>query len=608
MSEPLVDKELEGLTFVYTPTKSYTHGELFVYDAEHPGVFHNEEINLAKSTARGRFAQTASRLYPDTFGDAAVIERGIGVIYSDAGDAQRIAEAKAAEEQEAAEAGENAIEEIPEERRKEAESLLKAPDILKLVREDATSMGLIGEDGNKGLAFVCAVSAMAGTPLQPSTHAQSAAGKNKLWDTVTSLLPPEKLHKRSGVTAKALFRTNMSLKGAVLYIQERDGSEGAEFSIRILQSDGRLVWESTEKMPDGTLTTVVHEKEGPCVVVQTTTRNHLHPENETRVLPLYLDESPTQTRRITEAAKRRAAGKEGVSEDEQKGIRQRWHHALRLLEPRDVVVPYAERVEVPSKPVRLRRDVPQLFNVVKVVAWLHQNTRETDKEGRVVATEEDFETALSLVEVSFTQAWKSLTPSEEVVLDAVVSHVPANKKTHGFRRSDVDKALDKALASEEIEVLPPTRTVQACLKTLASNGYLWSDGKRGVEGATYTLTRAKGEKNKIQLLPCAWRINENEPESPAKAPVSNAQDDSAHSCALRINDDDDDDDDAADAENESAKRRNAQNGTCALESEDLQVNPANAQSAEESGENKKVENGDDDAEKGETDLGSFDFD
>jgi len=79
---------------------------------------------------------------------------------------------------------------------------------------------------------------------------------------------------------------------------------------------------------------------------------------------------------------------------------------------------------------------------------------------------------------------------------------------------------------------------------------------------------------------------------------------------LRINDDDDDDDDddAADAENESAKRRNAQNGTCALESEDLQVNPANAQSAEESGENKKVENGDDDAEKGETDLGSFDFD
>jgi hypothetical protein len=34
------------------------------------------------------------------------------------------------------------------------------------------------------------------------------------------------------------------------------------------------------------------------VVVQTTTNNHLHPENETGVFPLYIDESEEQTVRI----------------------------------------------------------------------------------------------------------------------------------------------------------------------------------------------------------------------------------------------------------------------------------------------------------------------
>lgn len=73
--------------------------------------------------------------------------------------------------------------------------------------------------------------------------------------------------RRSGLSAKALFRTEAELKGKILYIQEVAGSEDAEFAIRVLQSEGRLLWEATEKMADGSLQTVVYEKEGPTVVV-----------------------------------------------------------------------------------------------------------------------------------------------------------------------------------------------------------------------------------------------------------------------------------------------------------------------------------------------------
>ena len=86
--------------------------------------------------------------------------------------------------------------------------LLRSPDLLLEAAQAMERLGHVGELNNKQLAFVCAVSARAGTPIQPSTHAQSSSGKNFLWDSVLSLLSPEMMIKRSGLSAKALFRTH----------------------------------------------------------------------------------------------------------------------------------------------------------------------------------------------------------------------------------------------------------------------------------------------------------------------------------------------------------------------------------------------------------------
>jgi len=87
---------------------------------------------------------------------------------------------------------------IPEpgtERHERAMEILECPDILKKAAEDMKRLGHVGELNTKKLAFVCSVSARAGAPIQPSTYAQSSAGKNHLWDVVLSLLPPEKVIK-----------------------------------------------------------------------------------------------------------------------------------------------------------------------------------------------------------------------------------------------------------------------------------------------------------------------------------------------------------------------------------------------------------------------------
>lgn len=380
----------------------------------------------------------------------------------------------------------------------QAMKLLNTPNILQLAANDMESIGHVGEVSAKQLAFICALSARMGIPIQPSTHAQSSAGKNALWDTVLSLFPPEMVIRRSGLSTKALFRTEDCLEGAILYIQEVAGSESADYSIRALQSDGSLEYESTEKMPNGKLQNVVYKVNGPTVIVQTTTKNHLHPENETRVFPIYIDESDEQTERIIQNTLRDAAGK-GIDLELIKTKQKIWQDAIRLLQPCTVVIPYAERITIPNSPIRIRRDIHRVLDVIRVIAGLHQYQRYRDSSGRILATEEDFHVAIELVREPLERAWKTLTPAEEKVLSAI-EELPGEMQGEGFRRRDVQ--------------VPSVsdRRIKEILRSLAGTGYLDCEGKRGPQGYTYTMAR-KGQNisSGITLSPVSeeQEISEN---------------------------------------------------------------------------------------------------
>ena len=67
------------------------------------------------------------------------------------------------------------------------------------------------------------------------------------------------------------------------------------------------------------------------------------------------------------------------------------------MEPAEVIIPYAERIKIPTSQVRIRRDAPRLLDMIRVITWLHQHQRKRDTEGRILATEQDFHTAFELV-------------------------------------------------------------------------------------------------------------------------------------------------------------------------------------------------------------------
>ena len=367
------------------------------------------------------------------------------------------------------------------ERYERAIQLLNEPNLLERATSDMERLGHVGEQKNKKLALICALSARAGRAIQPATHAPSSAGKNALWDSALSLMPPENIVTRSALSSKALFRTQANLKGGILYIQEIAGSEDADYSIRILQSGGCLEYEATEKMPDGSMQNVVHKVEGPTVIVQTTTKNHLYHENATRVFPIYIDESAEQTGRIIRQILKEAKGN-AVDNAERERILQVWRDAIRLLEPAEVIVPYAEEIVMPNTAVRIRRDARRLIDVVRVIAWLHQHQRMRDSSERILATESDFYLALELVTESLSRAWQVLTPAEQKALKAIYK-LSEDKQTNGFKRRD----LRLSGVSD--------RRLKEILYSLAENGYLDSDGRKGPQGYTYTVARTFEEMN-----------------------------------------------------------------------------------------------------------------
>jgi hypothetical protein len=305
---------------------------------------------------------------------------------------------------------------------------------------------------------------------------------------------------------------------------------------------------------------IVHRTEGPTVIVQTTTKNHLHPENETRVFPIYIDESEEQTSRIVESILKEASGR-GLDEGERERICERWHDAIRLLEPAEVVIPYASRIEIPNSPLRIRRDARRLIDVVRVIAWLYQHQRERDAEGRLLATEEDFDEALGLVSESLRRAWQTLTPAEETVLRSI-RDLPEQLRTKGFKRRDLKV---KGVSD---------RTVKLTLKSLTDTGYLDCDGRAGPQGYTYTLAR---EAEKISLG-IRLRPLPDRRESPANGEKSTGQGPFARYCPVPNN--------LASDDGYRVSGNTGQNGDCPIKDGDLQEERATGQTDdEEMGEN-----------------------
>jgi DNA primase catalytic core len=267
------------------------------------------------------------------------------------------------------------------EEEREAMEQLKSPGLLEDILNDVEKIGYVGEDANKAIGYLVAISRKLEDPLSCVIISQSSAGKSALAEVVEKLVPAEECLMYSRITPQALYYMDKdALKRKLLMIEESTGAEAADYSIRTLQSKKKLTQAVPIKDPNtGRIRTVSFEVEGPVAYIETTTRPRINQENATRCFELYLDESREQTRRIQEAQKAsKTLG--GLSKNiEREQIIKKHQNMQRCLRQVRVVNPFAHLLEFPSEWLRTRRDNLRFLNLIEVITFLYQHQREVKR-------------------------------------------------------------------------------------------------------------------------------------------------------------------------------------------------------------------------------------
>jgi len=316
----------------------------------------------------------------------------------------------------------NAQVELSEEERGAALELLRDPRLLDRILEDFERCGMVGEETNKLVGYLAAVSRHLESPLAILVQSSSAAGKSSLMDAVLAFVPEEESVRYSAMTGQSLFYMGeMDLKHRVLAIAEEEGAQRAVYALKLLQSEGSLSIASTGKDPtSGKHVTHQYRVEGPVMIFLTTTAIDLDEELLNRCLVLTVNEEREQTQAIHRLQREQQTLEGLLRRQARVDIVKRHQNAQRLLKPLLVANPYAGELTFPDHRTRMRRDHTKYLTLIRAIAFLHQHQRQVKTErgvSYIEATREDVAIADRLIKDLLARSLDELPPQTRRLLE-----------------------------------------------------------------------------------------------------------------------------------------------------------------------------------------------
>jgi len=325
-------------------------------------------------------------------------------------------------------------------------ALLKSPNLIDRLLADFAACGLVGEETNKLVGYLAAVSRKLDKPLGVVIQSSSAAGKTSLMDAVLAFVPDEEKVKYSAMTGQSLFYMGeTNLKHKALAIVEEEGASRASYALKLLQSEGELTIASTGKDPQsGNLITQQYRVEGPVALLFTTTARDLDEELMNRCLVLAVDEGREQTRAIHERQRARRTLDGLFADRERQALTALHQNAQRLLRPLDVLNPFARFLTFPDQTTRLRRDHEKYLTLIDVIAFVHQHQRAVKTAERagqrveyIEATLADIALANRIAHDVLGRSLDELPPQTRRLLTLIDGFVRAQCDRQALRRTDL---------------------------------------------------------------------------------------------------------------------------------------------------------------------------
>ena len=337
-------------------------------DAAGQGRFHIDTLDLYQAKARAAFVKQAGI----ELGEAEdVLKHDLGRVLL------KLEELQTANLQAALKKTEEGPK-LTDAEQADALALLRAPDLLDRILADFDACGVVGEETNKLVGYLAAVSRQLDKPLAVLIQSSSAAGKSSLMDAVLALMPDEAQVRYSAMTGQSLFYMGeTNLKHKILAIAEEEGAAQASYALKLLQSDGQVSMASTGKdAVTGLLTTHEYKVEGPVMLFLTTTAIDIDEELLNRCVVLTVNESREQTRAIHVLQRKRQTLEGLLADEERDAILAVHRNAQRLLLPLKVVNPYADQLTFLDDKTRTRRDHMKYLSLIRAITLLHQYQRE----------------------------------------------------------------------------------------------------------------------------------------------------------------------------------------------------------------------------------------
>ena len=328
--------------------------------------------------------------------------------------------------------------------KEEAETFLKAKDLLNKTNELIGKSGVIGEEINRLLMYIIFTSRQREQPLHVISLGSSGTGKTHLQEKVGELIQEEERERITTLSENAFYYFGkQELKHKVILIEDLDGAENALYPLRELQTKKRIVKTIASKNNKGETQTKYLVVEGPVCVAGCTTKEQIYEDNANRSFLLYLDESQEQDNKIMDYQRQISSGE--INFYEQKEIQEFLQNTQRILQPIRVINPYAKYLELPQAVFKPRRTNNHYLQFIEAITFYYQYQREKKYnketgEEYIEVTIEDIENTNTLLKEILLRKSDELTGSCRNYLECLKAYLKLKKKKQ-FTALEIRKQL-----------------------------------------------------------------------------------------------------------------------------------------------------------------------
>jgi DNA-binding MarR family transcriptional regulator len=259
------------------------------------------------------------------------------------------------------------------------------------------NLGMIGQQENAALLFFIFLTRFFKHPLHAIVMGSSGSGKTHLLQGVAATVPKQHINITTSLSENTLYYTPQDFfKHKILLQEDLEGAYSALLPLRELMSNQSIRRFSTKtNSRTGDSKQVYLQVEGPVCVAGATTKDRVYEDNANRSFLIQIEENPQHESEVLEYQGKVAAGLVDFK---------KYEHNIKLLkacqlllEPFDVLIPFAPALELPTCVFKKMRTMNHYLTLIKSVTLWNRRQRKTttDSEGNryLVSTLEDVEWA-----------------------------------------------------------------------------------------------------------------------------------------------------------------------------------------------------------------------